>query len=135
MFVNLLYYDTLLTIHILSRATHIEYQPHKYGMSWTTHRTGSTEEGGHFYLAEYGIRVQSASNTFVVWQPRMTHGTSLPRISPGVKAPTNFWQTGVSIVTSNRMKKAWTYYLESKGQVVPDDSLLDVEEIFPDDDV
>jgi hypothetical protein len=103
-------------------------------MSWTTHRTGSIEDGGHFYLAKYGIRVQSASNTFVVWQPHMTHGTSLQRIPPGVQAHVNFWQTGVSIVTSNRMKKAWTNYLESNGQVIPDDSLVDVQEMFSDDD-
>ena len=115
---------------MLSRATHFEHQPHKYGMFWTTHRTGSSEDGGNFYLANYGIHVQSASNTFVAWQPRMAHGTSLQRISPDDPAPANFRQTGLSILTSNHMRNAWEKYLQSKGQVIPGHSLVDEQEQF-----
>ena len=115
---------------MFSRATHFEHQPHKYGMSWTTHHTGSSEDGGHFYLAKYGIHVQSASNTFVAWQPCMAHGTSLQCISPDDPTPANFRQTGLSILTSTCMRKAWEKYLESKGQVIPGQSLVDEQEQF-----
>ena len=102
------------------RAIHHEETPHKYGMSWTTHRTGSVEEGGNFYLAKYGIRIQSTTNTFVLWQPKMAHGTSLQRVTPGDINPPNFRQYGLSIVTSNRMKLAWENYVKSSCTKIPD---------------
>ncbi|GLB39670.1 hypothetical protein LshimejAT787_0701800 [Lyophyllum shimeji] len=111
-----------------ARAPHTEGQPHKYGVSWTLTRTGGAEWGGHFYLAKYGIRVQGAPNTVVVWLPGEAHGTSLQDIHPDDCNPP-FCQRGLAFVTSNRLVGVWEKYLA--GQV----SMKDVEEALLEDDV
>jgi hypothetical protein len=110
-----------------ARAIHMEHQPHKYAAAWTTGRTFGDADGGHFFLSEYGIRVHAAANTVVVWQPTMAHGTSLQNISPSNPLPPSS-QTGMSIVTSNRMDSVWNKYVASGSEYVPDNYLP--EEIF-----
>ncbi|GLB39703.1 hypothetical protein LshimejAT787_0702130 [Lyophyllum shimeji] len=103
-----------------ARAPHTEKQPHKYGVSWTLTRTGGVEWGGHFYLAKYGIRVQGAPNTVIVWIPQEAHGTSLQDVHPDDCSPP-FCQRGLAFVTSNRLPGVWEKYLA--GQM----SMKDVE--------
>ncbi|KJA15089.1 hypothetical protein HYPSUDRAFT_109030, partial [Hypholoma sublateritium FD-334 SS-4] len=89
-----------------SRPIHYETQPHAFAVMWTTHRTPNTPDGCHFYLARYGIRIQQASNTLIVWRPEEEHGSSLPDVSPKESNPV-FCQRGVAFVTSNRLESAW----------------------------
>jgi hypothetical protein len=105
-----------------ARAIHYEHQPHKYAMAWTTCRSGEDEDGGHFFVSKYGIRVHSAPNTLVIWQPRMPHGTSLQNLSPDDPTPA-FSQTGMSIVTSNRIHAAWTKYVAAGLEGVPEECI------------
>jgi hypothetical protein len=79
-----------------ARAIHFERQPHKYAAAWTTGRTFADDDGGHFFLSQYGIRVHAAANTAIVWQPEMPHGTSLQRLSP-LNPTHKFAQSGLSV--------------------------------------
>ncbi|RPB12275.1 hypothetical protein P167DRAFT_488072, partial [Morchella conica CCBAS932] len=58
-----------------ARGTHNEKCPHKYALFWTTARTYGSEEGGHFFIADYGIRIKQSANSVVVWKPTDFHGT------------------------------------------------------------
>ncbi|KAI0729088.1 hypothetical protein C8Q72DRAFT_778702 [Fomitopsis betulina] len=64
----------------MNRAVHWEHHPHKFGYSWTTDR--NTDCGGSFYVASHGIKVEQAANTFIAWQPRLPHGTSMLACKP-----------------------------------------------------
>lgn len=96
----------MLTAPLGSRAVHFERQPHKYSISWTLARTEDPSLGGNFFMSEWGIRVEQAPNTVVVWMPSLPHGTSLQRLDPAEKNP-KFLQTGLAIVTSPRIAKVW----------------------------
>ena len=74
-------------------------QPHEFVIYWTTAWTLASEMGGHFYLSQYGVRVEGASNTVVAWNPADWHGTSLHHISPEVGAVSKFHQSGLTICT------------------------------------
>lgn len=78
-------------------------------MAWTTSRSLGIAEGGHFFASHYGIRIQAASNTLVIWKPTKPHGTSLQNLDPRDPSPQS-WQSGMSIVTSNRIEKIWNCY-------------------------
>jgi hypothetical protein len=115
-----------------SRHIHFEHQPHKYAFAWTTSRTLSADisDGGHFYLSRYGIRVCSAPNSLVIWMPTEHHGTGLPNITPS-QTKTEFYQSGMSIVTSNKILSVWNKYKEDqmKASVLKDrDSYLSAKE-------
>ncbi|RDB20488.1 hypothetical protein Hypma_012446 [Hypsizygus marmoreus] len=94
-----------------SRPIHFETQPHKYAASWTLSRNVGLAGGMHFYFAKYGIRVQGAPNTVIVWIPREAHGTCLPNYHPTNDEPP-FSQRGLAFVTSNRLPSIWQAYLE-----------------------
>ncbi|KAG6808888.1 hypothetical protein H0H92_002449 [Tricholoma furcatifolium] len=85
-----------------SRAVHNEVQPHKWAISWTTSRTSGFPNGGHFYIAKYGIRIRQAPNTMIIWRPEDSHGTSAPAVHPSDPNPP-FLQRGLAFVTSNRL--------------------------------
>ena len=91
------------------RSTHFEHQPHKFAISWTVRRDHPPDAGGHFYISTYRIRVQAAANTLVVWRPADIHGTSLQDLGPADPNPA-FLQTGIAIVTSNRLPSVWKKY-------------------------
>jgi hypothetical protein len=87
-------------------------------MAWTTNRNAGSEAGGHFFHAAYGVRIQGAANTLTIWEPRTHHGTSLQDVDPLDKSPI-FCQTGMSIVTSNKIKSAWIKYCKGEmGEIV-----------------
>ncbi|EEB96583.1 hypothetical protein MPER_04261 [Moniliophthora perniciosa FA553] len=94
-----------------ARPTHTENQPHQYSISWTTGRQGTPSDGGHFYNSTLGIRVQGAANTVVIWKPKDIHGTSLPLVDPADRNPPVL-QTGLAIVTSNRLPAIFKKYRE-----------------------
>ncbi|KAH9829416.1 uncharacterized protein C8Q71DRAFT_718190, partial [Rhodofomes roseus] len=99
-----------------ARSIHWERAPHKYAYSWTTNRT--TEVGGHFYIATYGIKIEQSANTFIAWQPRHAHGTSLIGHKPPAKnSRPPFAQQGLSFVSSMRLASTWQKYKASKISV------------------
>lgn len=97
------------------RAVHRENQPHKWTSSWTTFRDSNDtgNMGGHFYIAEYGIRIRAATNKAVFWRPGDWHGTSLPRLVPSEKGGP-LLQCGAAIVTSPRLPAAFQQFHEGK---------------------
>ncbi|KAJ3551362.1 hypothetical protein NP233_g13095 [Leucocoprinus birnbaumii] len=115
-----------------ARYTHREHQPHKYSVSWTTTREivpsiPDALNGGHFFLASHGIRIQAAANTMMIWQPKMWHGTSLPHQHP-TEPTTEFCQRGLAFVTSSRLPRAWELYCANKlSQEAAEAWLLDHE--------
>ncbi|KJA15358.1 hypothetical protein HYPSUDRAFT_116152, partial [Hypholoma sublateritium FD-334 SS-4] len=92
-----------------SRATHCEDHPHVYAAQWTVSRMPNIAEGGNFYFARYGVHVQQAQNTLIVWKPSEPHGTSLPDINPR-KDDNLFCQRALAFVTSDKMAQVWEEY-------------------------
>ncbi|KAK7025963.1 hypothetical protein VNI00_015792 [Paramarasmius palmivorus] len=91
-----------------ARATHNESQPHTWAISWTTGRR------------------EGAANTLVAWQPKDYHATSLQNVCPNDPKP-SFAQSGLAIVTSNRIDGVFRKYTE--GQMSATEA---VEECFRD---
>lgn len=98
------------------RATHHEHSPHKYGIFWTTSRSLGKDGGGHFYISDYGIRIQGAENTVVAWRVRDFHGTTLSCRGPKDNNP-NLQQAGMSICTPKRLPALWKRYFEENLKV------------------
>lgn len=99
---------------IVIRPIHRENQPHDWAASWTTFRDDTAEDmGGHFYLSDYGIRIQGASNRAVFWRPSDWHGTSLPKLAPNEKGGP-LLQCGLAIVTSARLPAAFAAFHAGK---------------------
>lgn len=99
---------------IYFRAIHYKYQPHDWAISWTVKRTASSDRGGHFFFAKYGVRVHNAANTLIAWKPRDWHRTSVANYSPEDKT-TDFAQQGMAFVTSFQIPEAWTRIKNSLG--------------------
>jgi len=95
------------------RAIHKEVAPHKYSLFWTTDRTLEEDEGGHFFIADYGIRIQGAKNTMVAWQTKMFHGTSLAKLE-SIDSDRGRGQVGLSIVSPSRLPNLWQRYMDKK---------------------
>ncbi|KAF8837794.1 hypothetical protein BDN67DRAFT_908634 [Paxillus ammoniavirescens] len=95
--------------HNYCRVGHKEVQPHKFAVAWTTERIGFPEKGGNFYNAAYGLLIESAANTVVVWPPEDVHGTSLQDQSISGD-DLGFSQAGLAIVTANRLPEMWRGY-------------------------
>jgi hypothetical protein len=121
--VTQLYYD--------HRAIHYEKQPHTYAMAWTTNRP-QNRKGGNFFSSAYGIRVHGAANSMTIWEPGEHHGTSLQDVDPLDRSP-DFIQTGMSIVTSSRIKAVWEKYYEGGMEEILRE--CGSEEFFDDSDL
>lgn len=67
------------------------------------------QNGGHFFLASHGVRIQAAANSLIIWRPALWHGTSLSLQDPR-KRITPFLQRGLAFVTSSRFPSAWAAY-------------------------
>ncbi|KAF7771017.1 hypothetical protein Agabi119p4_6991 [Agaricus bisporus var. burnettii] len=107
------------------RHVHNKSQPHQWAVSLTTSRTcdpsvASVDAGGHFYLAEYGIRIQAAANTIIAWKPKDWHGTSLFLFDSG-NVKKEFHQRGLSFVTSIRIPKLIAALKKDKSTGVEDE--------------
>lgn len=97
----------MFIVQIYSSPGHHESQAHKYAAMWTIQRTSNMPAGCHFFLSKYGIRIQQAPNTAIVWLPEEDHASSLPNYNP--KSPNfgTFCQRSVAFVTSKRLGTAW----------------------------
>ena len=95
------------------RAIHKEVVSHKYSLFWTTDRTLGQDEGGNFFISDYGIRIQGAKNTMVAWQTKMFHGTSLARLE-SISSDRGRGQVGLSIVSPSRLPNLWERYMGKK---------------------
>ncbi|CUS09263.1 unnamed protein product [Tuber aestivum] len=93
-----------------SRAIHKETAPHEYSLFLTTERSLEANQGGNFFISDYGIRIRGAENTLVAWQTRMFHRTSLARLD-SIESYTGKRQVGLSIVSPNRLPKIWERYM------------------------
>jgi len=95
------------------RAIHTEGAPHKYSLFWTTDRSLGEDEGGNFFISEYGIRIQGAKNTMVAWQTKMFHGTSLAKLE-SIDSDRGRRQGGLSLVSPSRLVGIWEKYMDEK---------------------
>ncbi|RPA83108.1 hypothetical protein BJ508DRAFT_197603, partial [Ascobolus immersus RN42] len=82
---------------------HEETNLTKFVVSFTTGREGGVKKGGHFYLSDYGVRVQGLANRMVGWQPKELHGTSLADIKDFGKLDSSFNQQGIALTQSNQL--------------------------------
>ncbi|KAM6496241.1 hypothetical protein JOM56_008947 [Amanita muscaria] len=46
-------------------------------VSWILNQTFNSQRGGSFYLSDYGLRVEAASNTLIAWKSSNAHGFGL----------------------------------------------------------
>lgn len=120
-----------------SSHTHYECQPHVYSISWCTSRiidqpASPKDNGGHFYIASHGIRIQAAANSLVIWKPQLWHGTTLNYQNPRNTLTTQFSTRGIAFVTSPRLPKAWRLYREKKISLEEAEQMLLEHE--PDDE-
>ncbi|KAI0687881.1 hypothetical protein C8T65DRAFT_523062, partial [Cerioporus squamosus] len=70
-----------------ARGVHRERQPHLFAVQWILHRSHDASAGGHFYIAEYGVKIINAADTLISWRPWQWHGTSLADYSPYAADP------------------------------------------------
>jgi hypothetical protein len=91
----------------------VEHQPHTYALAWTVRRDHPPDAGGHFYIGTYGIHIQAAANSLVIWRPTDVHGTSLQDLDPCDTNPA-FLQRGLAIVTPNRLPHVWKEYCDKE---------------------
>jgi hypothetical protein len=85
-----------------SRHCHRETNATEYCIAWTTERSNPVSEGGHFYVASYGVRVHASTDMMVVWRGLDWHGTTLPKVEPS-KLDDQFCQLGLGITVSRRI--------------------------------
>ena len=66
------------------RFTHNEKNNHDWAIQLIAHRfePPTLVEGGHFYIASYGIRIMADTDSSRTWKARHFHGTSLQRRVP-----------------------------------------------------
>ena len=96
------------------RHMHFEHQPHTYAALLTLLRTHiSVEYGGSLFLPEYGIRIQQATNSCIVWQPAKWHGTGVPNVDPTILEP-DFKQLIAAFTTSKFLLTSWQKYCAGK---------------------
>ncbi|KXN82209.1 hypothetical protein AN958_02924 [Leucoagaricus sp. SymC.cos] len=119
-----------------ARFIHREAQPHEFSTSWTTSRFNNTglpdnQLGGNFFIAPYGIRIQSTANTMICWRSREWHGTSLHTVC-GVDSRGSplYHQRGISFVTSNHIPKVWRSY--DKGSLSEESVAQQIFGLIPD---
>ena len=93
------------------RFIHQEGSPHKYAVAWTTMREPALDAtaGGHFFICTYGVKVEAAADSVVVWNPKSWHGTSLQWCDP---SSTKVFQAGLAIVTPTGIAGLWQDVLD-----------------------
>ena len=83
-------------------------------ISWTLARPQGPSEDGNFFISDYRIKIASAANSCVGWQPEMGHGTSLRDYSPETTDPPTL-EVGLSFALSPNLATRWANFLERKG--------------------
>ncbi|KAG0639898.1 hypothetical protein HOY80DRAFT_862900, partial [Tuber brumale] len=94
-----------------SRAIYKEVVPHKDSLFWTTDRSLGEDDGGNFFISDYGIRIQEGKNTTVAWQTTMFHWTSLAKLER-TDSGSGRWQVGLSIVSPSRLLNIGQRYMD-----------------------
>jgi hypothetical protein len=95
------------------RFIHRETSSHKYAVAWTTMRDQQlgNHGGGHFFISTHGIKVEAATDSVVVWNPKAWHGTSLQQRDPNNP---EIFQAGLAIVTPSGVSRLWGEVQEKK---------------------
>ena len=95
------------------RFIHWEGSPHKYAVAWTTmwEPELNATAGGHFFICKYGVKVEAAPDSVVVWNPKSWHGTSLQRRDP---SNPEIFQAGLAIVTPTGINSLWQEVLDKR---------------------
>ena len=95
------------------RFIHREGSPHKYAVAWTTMREPELDAtaGGHFFICKYGVKVEAAPDSVVVWNPKSWHGTSLQCRDP---SNPEIFQAGLAIVTPIGINSLWQEVLDKR---------------------
>ena len=76
-------------------------------LSLTTRRDdGSGVEGGNFYLAEYGVLIKNATNSFIAHKNNQYHGTT-PLDIDWSMGTTAFEARGFSLLIPKSLRKVW----------------------------
>ena len=93
-------------------------------LSLTTRRDeGSSIEGGNFYLAEYGVLIKNAANTFIAHKNNQYHGTTPLDIDWSDKNIA-FESRGFSLLIPQYLRKVWKEYEKTQETVEGVDILL-----------
>ncbi|KAI4198457.1 MAG: hypothetical protein LQ350_005252 [Teloschistes chrysophthalmus] len=94
-----------------ARFCHKESNTGKYVVSLTTHRSvaADKDEGGHFYIAAYGIQIRSSADSLLAFNSRNLHGTTLQNMEPvwGKIAKGRFQQRGWALLVPNTFPGLW----------------------------
>ncbi|KAH6890911.1 hypothetical protein BKA70DRAFT_1120080, partial [Coprinopsis sp. MPI-PUGE-AT-0042] len=98
-----------------SRPVHRETQPHEWAVLWTTLRSGTDPQGGHFYIPSYGVCIRMAEDTSIAWKPSDFHTTSLGSYDPEIaferhEDDETMNQQGMAFVTSNKLPTVYAAY-------------------------
>jgi hypothetical protein len=111
-------YMRFVKVHLLCicltasfRFIHRETSSHKYAVAWTTmwDQQLGNHGGGHFFISSHGIKVEAATNSVVVWNPKSWHETSLQQWDPNNPA---IFQAGLAIVTPSGVSRLWEAVLD-----------------------
>ena len=93
--------------------------------SLTTERNAGPERFGSFFWADYGIKVENSTNTFIVHRSDMLHGTTLHDVKPGCKDADalvkSLVHSGWSMYVANNLEKALARY-QKYGNRKPDEN-------------
>ncbi|KAI4243421.1 MAG: hypothetical protein LQ352_007037 [Teloschistes flavicans] len=88
-----------------ARFCHNEKDGNRFVVALTTHRSVPSDraEGGHFYIAAYGIQIRSAADTLTAFDTQNWHGTTLQNTEPiwGKVATGRFQQRGWALLIQN----------------------------------
>ncbi|KAJ3572583.1 hypothetical protein NP233_g2995 [Leucocoprinus birnbaumii] len=81
----------------------------------------NVDNGGHFFIASHGIRIQAAANTMTAWLPNLWHCMSLHAGEPDPTMPIEgYCSRGLAIVTSQHPKVFRAY---KEGRLSHQDAL------------
>lgn len=93
-----------------ARFTHNETNAHDWSIQLTTHRSvpPTAAEGGHFYIASYGIRIMADTDSAGAWRAKDFHGTTLQRKVPVFGRDDGpYQQRGFAFITGASLVSAW----------------------------
>ena len=91
---------------------HFEHQPYPYAVQWILGRSCAADQGGHFYIGSYALKVNLTSDTLILWHPGDVYGTSLANYFPRDSSPA-FQQLGITFVTPPRLSTLYQRYVDT----------------------
>lgn len=97
---------------------HFEHQPYPYAVQWVLGRSHAADQGGHFYIGSYVVKVILAPDTLTLRRPSDIHGTGLANYSPSDSSP-GFQQLGITFVTPPRLSAVYQRYADALPPLDP----------------